>query len=130
MSTRPAWTLRFIQPVIEQVAWATLAPDHAAAVTTEDGSMQAWAWDVRGVGAEEAHILPDGSGVVWWYDEIGDERGRWLVTPFEGGEARPLFRGFHDEWMMGISLIDGAAAAGFASDEEYRVFVAAGDEPP
>jgi dipeptidyl aminopeptidase/acylaminoacyl peptidase len=140
MSTRPAWTLRFTQPVIEQVAWATLAPDHAAAVTTEDGSTQAWAWDVRaeerrrvskgGVGAEEAHILPDGSGVVWWYDEIGDERGRWLVTPFEGGEARPLFRGFHDEWMMGISLIDGAAAAGFASDEEYRVFVAAGDEPP
>ena len=113
----PGWTLRFTHPSVEQVAWASAAPDRAAAVTTEDGSTQAWAWDVRAderrrvstgsVGAEEAHILPDGSGVVWWYDEIGNERGRWMLTPFEGGEARPLFRGSHDEWMMGLSLIDG-----------------------
>ena len=140
MSTRPAWTLRFTHPTIEQVDWASSAPDRAAAVTTEDGSTQAWAWDVRsgerrrvstgGVGAEEAHILPDGSGVVWWYDEIGNERGRWMVTPFEGGEARPLFRGFHDEWMMGLSLIDGGIAAGFATDDDYRVYVAVGEEPP
>ena len=140
VSTRPAWTLRFTHPTIEQVDWASSAPDRAAAVTTEDGSTQAWAWDVRsgerrrvstgGVGAEEAHILPDGSGVVWWYDEIGNERGRWMVTPFEGGEARPLFRGFHDEWMMGLSLIDGGIAAGFATDDDYRVYVAVGEEPP
>ena len=95
VSARPGWILRFTHPSIEQVAWASSAPDRAAAVTTEDGSTQAWAWDVRaderrrvstgGVGAEEAHILPDGSGVVWWYDEIGNERGRWMLTPFEGG---------------------------------------------
>ena len=113
MSARPNWTLRFTHPTIEQVAWAIGCPDHLAAVTTEDGSTQAWAWDLRsderrrvshgGVGAEEAHILPDGSGVVWWYDEVGNERGRWMLSPFEGGEARPLFRGFHDGWMMGLS---------------------------
>jgi dipeptidyl aminopeptidase/acylaminoacyl peptidase len=140
VTARPAWTLRFTHPTIEQVDWASSAPDRAAAVTTEDGSTQAWAWDVRsgerrrvstgGVGAEEAHILPDGSGVVWWYDEVGNERGRWMLTPFEGGEPRPLFRGFHDEWMMGLSLIDGAVAAGFATDEDYRVFVAVGEDPP
>jgi dipeptidyl aminopeptidase/acylaminoacyl peptidase len=140
VSARPAWTLRFTHPTIEHVAWASSASDRAAAVTNEDGSTQAWAWDVRsgerrrvsagGVGSEEAHILPDGSAVVWWYDEVGNERGRWMVTPFEGGEPRPLFRGFHDEWMMGLSLTEGAMAAGFATDDDYRVFVAAGDEPP
>ena len=29
MSARPAWTLRFTHPTIEQVAWASAAPDHA-----------------------------------------------------------------------------------------------------
>ena len=92
MSARPNWTLRFTHPTIEQVAWASEIPDHLAAVTTEDGSTQAWAWDLRsderrrvshgGVGAEEAHIVPDGSGVVWWYDEVGNERGRWMLSPF------------------------------------------------
>jgi dienelactone hydrolase len=140
MVARPSWTLRFSHPTIEQVAWASRAPDHLAAVTTEDGSTQAWAWDLRsgerrrvshgGVGAEEAHITPDGSGVVWWYDEVGNERGRWMVSPFEGGDARPLFRGFHDGWMMGLSLIEGGIAAGFASDEDYRIFVSVGDDPP
>ena len=139
VSARPAWTLRFTHPTIEQMTWASGAPDHVAVVTTEDGSTQAWAWDVRtgerrrvskgGVGAEEAHVQPDGSGVVWWYDEVGNERGRWMVTPFEGGDPRPLFRGFHDEWMMGLSLVEGGVAAGFATDEDYRAFVIVGEEP-
>ena len=140
MSARPAWTLRFTHPTIEQVAWAPGSPDHLAAVTTEDGSTQAWAWDLRsgerrrvshgGVGAEEAHIVPDGTGVVWWYDEVGNERGRWMVTPFGGGDARPLFRGFHDGWMMGVSVIDGGVAAGLATDEDYRIFISVGEESP
>jgi len=140
MNARPSWTLRFTHPTIEQVTWAPGAPDRLAAVTTEDGSIQAWAWDLRsgerrrashgGVGAEEAHLLPDGSGVVWWYDELGDEWGRWMVTPFEGGDPEPLFHGFHDGLMMGISLVVGAAAAGFASDDGYRVYIAEPGERP
>ena len=140
MAARPSWTLRFTHPTIEQVSWAGGAADHLAAVTTEDGSTQAWAWDLRsgerrrvsrgGVGAEEAHIVPDGSRVVWWYDDTGDERGRWMATPFDGGDAQPLLRGFHDEWTMGLSLIEGGVAAGFATDDDYRVFVVFADEPP
>jgi pimeloyl-ACP methyl ester carboxylesterase len=139
MTPRPNWTLRFIHPTIEQVSWSPQDPDHLAAVTTEDGSTQAWAWDLRsnerrrvshgGVGTEEAHIVPNGSGVVWWYDEVGNERGRWMVSPFEDGDARPLFPGIHDGWMMGFSVIDGGVAAGLATDEDYRVFVSVGDEP-
>ena len=45
--TRPSWTLRFTHPTIEQIAWSPQNPDRLAAVTTEDGSTQAWAWDLR-----------------------------------------------------------------------------------
>jgi dipeptidyl aminopeptidase/acylaminoacyl peptidase len=135
MTGEPAWTLRFRRPTIEQLVWAPLAPDHLAAVTTEDGSWQAWAWDLpagrrrkvsdRGVGAEEAHILPDGSGVIWWLDEDGSEFGRWIVSPFDGeGDPRPLLHGVPDGWMMGLSLVGSTVAVGIATDEDYGIWVA------
>jgi dipeptidyl aminopeptidase/acylaminoacyl peptidase len=140
MSEPSGWTQRFTQPTIQQIAWAPLAPERLAAVTTEDGSVQAWAWDLRtdrrrrvsdgGVGAEEAHVLPDGSGVVWWLDEIGNEHGRWLLSPFDGGEAAPLLPGLPDGWMMGISLTDRGIAAGLASDEDYRIYVSTDGHAP
>lgn len=141
MGESPAWAVRFRRPTIEQLTWAPRAPDRLAAVTTEDGSWQAWAWDLasgsrrrvsdRGVGAEEAHILPDGSGVVWWLDEDGSERGHWVVSPFEGdGAARPLLDGLADGWTMGVSLVGGAVAVGLSTDEDYRVYVTLGGEPP
>ena len=141
MRESPDWAGRFRRPTIEQLTWAPRAPDRLAAVTTEDGSWQAWAWDLatgsrrrvsdRGVGAEEAHILPDGSGVVWWLDEDGSERGHWVVSPFGGdGAARPLLDGLADGWTMGVSLVGGAVAAGLSTEEDYRVYVTLGGEPP
>jgi dienelactone hydrolase len=108
-------------------------------VSTESGSSQAWAWDLgsgerrlastEGVGAEEVHLLPDGSGVVWWLDPVGDERGRWMVTPFEGGDAVPLLPDVPDGWASGLSLMDGTVAAGLATDGDYRVHVSVEGEP-
>ena len=37
-------------------------------------------------------MAPDGR-IVWWRDDSGDERGRWLSQPFEGGPAEPLLPG-------------------------------------
>src|SRR5262245_48151845 len=140
MSERPAWTLRFTHPTIEQVAWPATRADRVGAVTTEDGSVQAWAWDLAsqerrrvstgGVGAEEVHLTPDGEGVVWWLDETGDERGRWIVSRSDGGARTPLLPGYHDEWPMGLSLVTGGVAAGFSTEDDYRVYVAVGGEPP
>ena len=135
----PRWATRFRHPTIEQVGWADDAPDRLAAVTTEDGGVEAWAWDIGtgerrrmsrgGVGAEEAHMLPDGSGVVWWLDELGTERGRWLVTPFDGGEPAPLLADVPEGWTMGISLGRRARAVGIATDDDYRVCVSAPGGP-
>jgi dipeptidyl aminopeptidase/acylaminoacyl peptidase len=140
MATQPAWTHRFTHPTIEQLTWASDAPDRLGAVTTEDGSWQAWAWDLStgtrrrvsdaGVGAEEVHVLPDGGGVVWWLDELGDEHGRWIRSPFSGEEdPTPLLQGVPSGWAMGVSLVPGGVAVGVATDDDYRVYVAADGAP-
>jgi dipeptidyl aminopeptidase/acylaminoacyl peptidase len=131
--TEHDWRRRFTAPRIETVAWASAAPERLAIVSNESGSSQAWAWDLptdvrrkvsgAGVGAEEAHILPDGSGVVWWLDELGDERGRWMCTPFEGGDPSPLMPDAGIGWMSGISFAGDSVAAGYATDDGYEIRV-------
>jgi dipeptidyl aminopeptidase/acylaminoacyl peptidase len=139
MTDMPAWKRRYLAPRIDTVTWAAQRQDRLGAVTTESGSSQAWAWDLitgqrrqvsaQGVGAEEVHLLPDGSGVVWWLDPVGDERGHWLVTPFGGGGAEPLLPDAPDGWATGLSLVGGTIAVGLATDDDYRVLVSVDGEP-
>ena len=56
--------------------------------------------------------MPDGSGVIWWLDPLGDERGHWVLTPFDGSDPSPLLPGVADGWAMGLSVVPGAIAAG------------------
>jgi dipeptidyl aminopeptidase/acylaminoacyl peptidase len=133
MTQPPAWQRRYLAPRITQIAWGAERPDRLGIVSTESGSYQAWAWDLttgerrqvshEGVGAEEVHVLPDGSGLVWWLDATGDERGHWLVSPFEGGEAVPLLPDVPDGWSTGLSIAAGAVAVGLSTDEDYRVYL-------
>jgi dienelactone hydrolase len=135
----PAWKRRFTTPTISEVKWSPGRPERLGVISTEDGSSQAWAWDLGsgqrrrvsfgGAGAEEVHVTPDGSGVVWWFDATGDERGRWMRTPFEGGEPGRLLDGIPDGWMSGIALVASTVALGLSMDDDYRVFVSRGDEP-
>ena len=134
-----AWKRRFSAPRIDDVRWAGVAPDRLGVVSTESGSSQAWAWDLAsgerrqvssgGVGAEEVHVTPDGEAIVWWLDPLGDERGRWMVTPFRGGEATPLLPDVADAWMAGLSLAPGAVAAGFSTDDDYVIVLARNGGP-
>ena len=142
----PAGTLdqaarrRFTAAEIGSVRWSPAALDRLAVVSTEGGLSGSWAWDLgsgkrrrvsdAAAGAEEVLITPDGDGIVWWHDPAGDERGRWMVTPFGGDEPRPLLPGLADAWAAGISMVPGRIAAGFATDDAYVVVVATGDGPP
>lgn len=138
MVTTTDWRRRLTGPTVDDVSWAPAAPDRLAIVSSESGRSQAWAWDLGtgerrqasgdGVGAEEAHVTPDGRGVVWWLDPLGDERGRWVVTPFEGGAASPLLD-VADMWMSGLSLVGASVAAGYSDDDGYLVLVRHGDGP-
>lgn len=138
--TATDWRRRFTTPTIAGVRWSDARPNRLAIVSTEHGSSQAWSWDLEtgerrrvstgGVGAEEAHISPDGAGVIWWLDPSGNERGRWMVTPFDGGDAIPLFPELPDMWMSGLSLVGDSATAGFSDDDGYRVVVRHGPGSP
>jgi dipeptidyl aminopeptidase/acylaminoacyl peptidase len=120
-------------------SWTAAAPDRLVAVTNEDGSLQAWAIDLRSgerhratdlpVGVEAAFITPDGSGVVWWFDATGDESGRWMVTPFDGGPAAPLLDGVPDGWDMGFSMTARAVAVARSEPDAYRAYVSIDGEP-
>jgi dipeptidyl aminopeptidase/acylaminoacyl peptidase len=137
---RDDWRDRFTAARIDQVAWGADAPDKVAVVSTEDGTAQAWSWDLGsgdrlrastgGVGAEEAYVLPDGTGVLWWLDLLGDERGHWMVSPFGDGEATALLPELPDAWMMGISFAPDALAVGFSTDDDYVIYIRHGDDPP
>jgi hypothetical protein len=134
------WKRRFTAPEIRSVRWADASPDRLAVVSTEGGAIGAWAWDRTGgdrrrlsgasVGTEEAFVTPDGLGVVWWEDLLGDERGRWMVTPFDGGPGRPLLPEAPDAWAAGLSFGGGSVAAGHAMEDEYAIWVASADARP
>jgi dienelactone hydrolase len=139
MSDAVAWKGRFTAPRIADLRWASTAPDRLGVVTNESGTWQAWSWDLAtgvrrqashvAVGAEEVHVLPDGSGVVWWDDLTGDERGRWIVSGFLDEPDRPLVPKLPPGWSVGISMVPGATAVGLATDDDtYRVFVSLAGE--
>jgi len=131
-----AWRRRFTVPHVLVFAWAEDAPDRWATVTTESGAWQAWSWDARsgrrvqmsvqGVGAEEVYLTPDGERVIWWVDPLGDERGRWMSTPFAGGDPQPLLPDVPDGWASGLSITSGGVAIGLITDDDYRVYVSIG----
>lgn len=139
MPETPLWHRRFTAPRIAQVTWSTAEPDRLGVVSNESGASQAWSWDLStgerrqasqgGVGAEEVHVTPDGAQIVWWLDPTGDEQGRWMATPFEGGEAAPKFD-VPDGWAMGLSMVQDAAALGIGDAEAYTIYVQHGEAPP
>ncbi|MEX0990941.1 MAG: alpha/beta fold hydrolase [Actinomycetota bacterium] len=119
--------------------WSPVAPDHLVWVADDSGTSQAWFGDARTreqrrltdepLGVTRALPSGDGDAAIWWRDPIGDERGRWMVTPFDGSDPRPLFPDLPDAWAEGIGVALGAAAAAFSDTEAYRVFFSRDGEP-
>ncbi len=135
----PRWERRFRAPTITMPGWAPSAPDRLWYEGTESGIWQVHTWDrVSGarrrvtdqpVGVITGNISPDGSRVLWWQDEDGDESGRWMSEPFEGGEAAPLLEGVPTGWDEGFAQTDGLIAASVSGAAGFSVYVAAGGAP-
>ncbi|HEY7667874.1 MAG TPA: alpha/beta fold hydrolase [Actinomycetota bacterium] len=133
MASQPTWERRFRAPQIGFPAWSRAAPDALAYVSNEGGSWQAWALDRASgarrrvtdepVGVETVLVAPDGR-IVWWQDDVGDERGRWMTVPFAGGDPEPLVPGVPRGWAEGIDFADGTIALGIATDDTYDIYVA------
>jgi dipeptidyl aminopeptidase/acylaminoacyl peptidase len=136
----PEWERRFRAPSIGFPRWARDAPGRLAVASNESGAWQVYAWDLETgarrqvtddpIGVPGGAVTHDGSGVVWFEDATGDEVGRWMVEPFEGGSRRRLLvEGVPEAWSSGLALGDGIAVVGTADDEGFAVWVAENGAP-
>jgi dipeptidyl aminopeptidase/acylaminoacyl peptidase len=134
VSQEHPWRRRFRAARVSLPIWAQEAPQRAVYATNAGGIWQVVAWDLdsgrtttltdKPTGVIGGRPLPDGSGVVWFDDDGGDEVGRYVVTPFEGGPARPLVADVASGWSAGLSLRPGRVAVGVSGRREHTLSVA------
>jgi dipeptidyl aminopeptidase/acylaminoacyl peptidase len=108
-------------------------------VSDEGGSFQAYAWDVGSgarrmvseetVGVIYATVSADGGEVVWFSDDTGDESGRWVAEPFEGGARREVLPGAPSGWPDGLALGRTLAAGVIADRSGFAVYVSENGGP-
>jgi dipeptidyl aminopeptidase/acylaminoacyl peptidase len=134
MADHPAWERRFRAPILSFPAWADSDPDRLVVASTESGAYQLHAWDRRTgrrrqvttdpVGVLEGRPTRDGSGVVWFRDETGDETGTFVVAPFdEGVPPEPLLTGLPRGWAEGLAIGARRTVAAISTEEEFSVWV-------
>ncbi len=129
----PVWERRFRAPTLTFPHWSRHAPDRLVLTSDEDGSYQAYAWDLatgkrqrlsdEPVGVIYATVAADGHEVVWFSDPTGDESGRWVAVPFEGGEWRDLLPGAPAGWPEGLALGRELVAGVIADRDGFAVYV-------
>ncbi len=134
MTDQPAWERRFRAPVLTFPAWTDQHPERLVLASTEGGSYQLHAWDRRtgerrqvtfdAVGVLEGRPTRDGDGVIWFHDRTGDETGAFVVTPFDGGEARPLLTGVPVGWAEGLAIGRHRIVTGISTPDRYTIWVA------
>ena len=132
MPEPPLWERRFRAPTRTLPVWGPAAPERFVVFRTR-GVVQAYAWELGAdqpsrrtdepVGVTTATISADGSSVVWFSDPTGDESGRWLAVPFEGGEPRDVFPGAPNGWPEGLALGRELAVGVIADRNGFAVHV-------
>jgi dipeptidyl aminopeptidase/acylaminoacyl peptidase len=127
----PRWERRYRAPAPTFPTWSRAAPDRLAYASNDDGSYQAYGYDRASgtrrrlsgapVGVVDAMPSADGSEVVWFEDDTGDESGRWVAAPFGGGDARSLAPGLEGRWPAGIALGRGVTVVATSDKDGYAV---------
>jgi dipeptidyl aminopeptidase/acylaminoacyl peptidase len=133
------WEERFRAPTLTLPHWSRHAPERAVLTSDETGVFQAYGWDLRTgarrratderVGVIYATVSADGREIVWFSDETGDESGRWLAAPFEGGDPRELLPGAPVGWPEGIALGLHRVVAILADRDGFAVYLSVGGGP-
>ena len=127
------WEQRFRAPVTFLPTWSPEAPDRVVYASNESGIWQVHAWDLatgdrrqvtdHPVGVLDGMPTRDGTGVVWFEDDSGDEAGRWLVQPFHGGETNAFLEGIPDGWSGGLAQAQGIVAAAMSDRDGFAIYV-------
>jgi len=139
MDDMPTWERRFRAPKMTLPHRSREVPDRAVYETNASGVWQVHRWDVgtgerlqvsdHPVGVLEGYATPDGSVVIFWQEDTGDETGRWLARPWEGGGAEPLVEGVPTGWNEGIAQAPGVVALGISDRDGFAIATSIDGEP-
>ena len=141
MDATPVWEQRYRAPKMSLPHWSRIAPERTVFSSSASGVWQVHAWDVgtgarrqvsdHPVGVLEGVATRDGTGVVFWQEDTGDETGRWLVQPFGGGESVPFLEGLPVGWNEGLAQAEGLTLAGISTpDGLFEIYtIEAGASP-
>jgi dipeptidyl aminopeptidase/acylaminoacyl peptidase len=119
-----AWRRRFRAARTTLPLWADDRPDHLLYSSNESGTWELYGWDKttdakrqltdRKEGTLNGAIDPPGEHVCWFDDTDGDEFGRWMVQPFDGGGPRAV--SLERAYDSGLNLGHGLAIVGRTTD--------------
>jgi dipeptidyl aminopeptidase/acylaminoacyl peptidase len=133
MTDTPAWIRRFRAARVSLPTWAADAPHRLVYATNASGVWQVMSWDLerddhRQITDKETGVLggrptPDGSGVVWFDDRAGDEVGRYVVSPFDGGPPVPYIPDLEEGWSAGLSVRPHRQAVGVSTSDGFAISV-------
>lgn len=136
MTGTPLWQQRFQASDVTFPTWSRLHPERLVYASSETGAYQLYAHDLStgrrrrvtdiAIGTRHGLIHPGGESVLWFDDPRGDEVGRWMREPFDGGPAVALADGVPDAWPSGLALGLEVTAIGTATADEYAVHVSRG----
>jgi acetyl esterase/lipase len=126
-----AWRRRFRTPVAGLPQWAILRPDRLVYLSNASGKWELHAWDRvtdlhrqvtdRAEGTTNGQIDPSGEAIYWFQDNDGNERGIWMLEPFEGGEPKPAFEEIADAYSTGLALGTDAMVVGSSSEAGSQI---------
>ena len=145
------WKRRFRAPVVMFPTWARERPDRLLYLSNADGKFEVYAWDkstgerrqvtdrAEGTGYRVSSRLDPRGEWIWWFDdEKGNELGRWVREPWNGGPRETIAPQLAPAYSGRIAIHSGGpgAADRFAviarsrSDEGTSVYVVAERQAP
>jgi acetyl esterase/lipase len=114
------WKARFRAPVATLPEYARAAPDRSIFCSNASGTWEFYAWDRRSgstrqvtrqrYGTDLAAIDSSGEWIWWFANPDGDEFGRWMRCPFDGGDSEQAAPELGDCYAKGIALGPGGLA--------------------
>jgi acetyl esterase/lipase len=137
--TEAAWRRRFRAARTSLPAWARDEPERLLYASNAGGKWELYAWDRRADRHRQVTDRPEGTTAgllepsgrrVWWFDDDrGNEFGRWMIEPFEGGPPEQAAPELAPAYSTGLALGTGFAVIGSSDDAGSRVDLAGREEP-
>ncbi len=126
-----AWRRRFRAARVAFPSWARDEPDRLLYSSNASGKWELYTWNRKTGAHRQATDRPEGTtrGVlgpagtwVWWFDDDrGNEFGRWVLEPFDGGPPRPFAPDLPPAYGAGLAIGAGFAVVGTSTHEGTRI---------